>query len=238
MACLADEMGIAILNPELRSVIEHHRLARQAPLPEPMQAAPSQSVSENEAAWIAPVSALVQESIAVEEAVPAPGHERNDVVLDRSESAVSTVLDASKTVAATAVGGLEDVSKVAEFLTPNVSNPEPELALVPVPPAVVSPPLALPPHERLRAMVLAIDPNAKFVTPLDDGHGTTYFGKVVLSLGDTEPGVAQFSSKLGAYLLHPTLHVPPHAPDDVIEVQYKNGDVTARQSRGQGKGGR
>lgn len=103
---------------------------------------------------------------------------------------------------------------------------------------LVTPALLNTPLERLRARVQAINPDAKFVTPLDTGSGVIYFGKVVASLGEAEPGFAQFSTKLDAFILHPTLSAPAHGPDDVIEARYKNGQGTANISRGQGKGGR
>lgn len=103
---------------------------------------------------------------------------------------------------------------------------------VPAPPALLQTPL-----ERLRARVQAINPDAKFVTPLDTGSSVGYFGKVVASLGEGEPGFAQFNTKLDAFILHPTLIAPAHGPDDVIEVWYKNGQGVANNSRGQGKGG-
>lgn len=94
------------------------------------------------------------------------------------------------------------------------------------------------PCERLRAMVLEMEPNAQFVTALDDGGGVTYFGKVVARLGEEEPGIVQFSAKLNAFILHPGLSASGYGADDVIEVKYQNGEVTAKNSRGQGKGGR
>lgn len=134
-----------------------------------------------------------------------------------------------------------EAPEVADILTPalssSASNATPALQ------AAVSQTTAIPEqsntrHERLREMVLAIDANAQFVTPSADDSEKTYFGKVVLTLGETTLGIAQFSTRLGAYVLHTTLSAPPHEADDVIEVQYKNGQATAKNSRTQGKGGR
>ena len=38
--------------------------------------------------------------------------------------------------------------------------------------------------------------------------------------------------------MYPRLSMGGHEVDDVIEVQYRSGGVTAKSSRGQGKGGR
>lgn len=162
------------------------------------------------------------------------------VAASRSDQAVAAVVPTSKPEEPTPTINLGGVSEAADLLAPASSNAAPALqALLPLTPTTseheAAP--AKTPHERLRAMVLAIDPNAKFVTPSSDDREKTYFGKVVASLGETEPGVAQFSTRLDAYLLHPSLSAPPHEPDDVIEVQYKDGQVTAKNSRSQGKGG-
>ena len=251
MARLADDMGMSILNPELRAVIEIHRLARQIPHPVLIPAASSQPVSEVLPELITPVSARFQVPLPAKEAAPAPvqplhvtehepesvsspmradplrRHPRGDEVISRSEPAAQAVTESvANNAGATAL------------LPPDASSASLERAVL-VPSTVVA--TAEPvqtPHERLRAMVLAINPHAKFVTPLDEGRGVTYFGKVVASLGETEPGIAQFSTKLNAFILHPRLSMGGHEVDDVIEVQYRGGDVTAKSSGGQGKGGR
>ena len=86
-------------------------------------------------------------------------------------------------------------------------------------------------------MVLAIDANAQFVKPAVDDSEKTYFGKVVLTLGEAAPDFAQFSTRLSAYVLHTTVQAPPHEAGDVIEVQYKRGQVAAKNTVVQGKGG-
>lgn len=252
MARLADDMGILILNPELRAVIENHRLARQIPHPVLIPAMSSQPVSEVLPELIPPVSALFQVPLTAKEPAPAPvqplhvtehepelmsspmradpsrPHPRGDEVISRSEPAAQAFTES-----------VANYAGATALLPPDASSASLERAVL-VPSAVVA--TAEPvqtPHERLRAMVLAINPHAKFVTPLDEGRGvTTYFGKVVASLGETEPGIAQFSTKLNAFILHPRLSRGGHEVDDVIEVQYRGGDVTAKSSRGQGKGGR
>lgn len=250
MARLADDMGITILNPELSVVIENHRLARQTPNPVLVATAPSQSVSEVlPGKLITPVPALLQVPMPAKKMDPAPtqplsdtGHgsdsmssamradpsrrpQRGDEVIRLSEPAMQAVAEILADAGAAALPTVEasSVSSEQTVLVPTAAAPA-----QPVPT----------PLERLRAMVLAINPQAKFVTPLDEGRGITYTGKVVASLGQTEPGIAQFSTRLNAFILHPGLSLAGHVANEVIEVQYKSGVVTAKSSRGQGKGGR
>lgn len=247
MARLADDMGISILNPELRLVMENHRFDRQAPRQVLVGVAPDQLVAEAQPELIAPLPAVLQASQVPQRTPaltdPSRRRQRDDemVAASRSDQAVAAVVPTSKPEEPTPTMNLGGVSEAADLLAPASSNAAPALqALLPLTPTTSereSAP-AETPHERLRAMVLAIDPNAKFVTASSDDREKTYFGKVVASLGETEPGVAQFSTRLDAYLLHPSLSAPAHEPDDVIEVQYKNGQATAKNSRGQGKGGR
>lgn len=86
-------------------------------------------------------------------------------------------------------------------------------------------------------MVLAMDANAQFVTPSAEGSENIYFGKIAATLGEAEPGFAQLSTQLGAYILHTTVHAPSHESGDVIEVQYKGGQVAAKNTVVQGRGG-
>ena len=92
-------------------------------------------------------------------------------------------------------------------------------------------------HERLREMVLAMDANAQFVTPSAQGSENIYFGKIAATLGEAEPGFAQLSTRLGAYILHTTVHAPSHEAGDAIEVQYKGGQAAAKNTVVQGRGG-
>ena len=85
---------------------------------------------------------------------------------------------------------------------------------------------------------MEINPDAKFFTPLDDGSEHTHYGKIVAALEDGEPGVLQFSTKRDAFILHPSLNMGDHKTGELIEVEYKNGDVSAKSSRSKDKGGR
>ena len=78
-------------------------------------------------------------------------------------------------------------------------------------------------HERLQAMVLAIDPRAKFETPVADDHGL-YIGPVAASLNprdDAAQGFAQHVGR-GVYVLHP-INAPDNHDNATVEVQYRNG---------------
>ena len=251
MARLADDMGISILNPELQLVIENHRLARQTPKPVLVAAAPGQPVSEVLSdELIAPVPALFQVPLPAKELAPAPAHPLPDTGHEPDSVSSAMRADPSRRPArgGEVISGSEPAMQgAAEILANNAgeaaiptveaSGVSPERAVIVPTPAATAQPVPTP-LERLRAMVLAINPNAKFVTPLNEGRGVTYFGKVVASLGETEPGIAQFSTKLDAFILHPDLSMAGHEVGDVIEVQYKSADVTIKSSRGQGKGGR
>lgn len=162
----------------------------------------------------------------------------------RTVVSIQTPLVPAKGVQSTVELELAAAAKPPEHPSTVVSEPELTDADRALTPELQSDALQVPatllqtPLERLRARVQAINPDAKFVTPLDTGSGVSYFGKVVASLGEAEPGFAQFSTKLDAFILHPTLTAPAHGPDDVIEARYKGGQWTVNIGRGQGKGGR
>lgn len=257
MARLADDMGISILNPELQVVIEQHRLARQAPSPALRDAAPRQAVAEAsrrpgqlKAPAASPAPANAADPVR---SVPRSGQE---AVLDGRISAIRALSPQRRQRSEEGLRRAEPIASEARLIPTPVVQSGAERANVaeeqlsrdailvdaarqdPVLPAMAGPERLPTPHERLRAMVLAIEPNAQFVTALDDGGGVTYFGKVVARLGEAEPGIAQFNARLNAFILHPDLSAPGYGADDVIEVKYQNGEVTAQNSRGQGKGGR
>ena len=153
MARLADDMGIVVLNPELRAVVEQHREERSQQVPSSLE-------------------------------TPMPP------------------------VAQAAEAGREDES------TQSVFGPEPRL--------VESPSTeAKSPHERLRAMVLAIDPGAKFVVPnstQDSGH---YFGLVAAELEAPEAGFAQHVGR-SVYAIHDAAP-PEREANELVVVNYKDG---------------
>lgn len=78
-------------------------------------------------------------------------------------------------------------------------------------------------HERLQAMVLAIDPRAKFETPVADGHGL-YIGPVAACLSPFDDAAQGFAQHVGCgvYVLHP-ISAPDNHDNAVMEVQYRNG---------------
>lgn len=75
-------------------------------------------------------------------------------------------------------------------------------------------------QDQLRAEVLSIDPQAKFVIPDPANSDQLYAGPVAATL-TTTPGFAQQTSR-STYVLHAS-EAPECAEDSVIEVQYANG---------------
>ena len=128
----------------------------------------------------------------------------------------------------------EEADLLTTASSSSIATPAQEAALLPTP---ATPEQLNTRHERLREMVLAIDANAQFVAPSGEGSENIYFGKIAATLGEAEPGFAQLSTRLGAYILHTTMHAPPHEAGDVIEVQYKGGQAAAKNTVVQGKGG-
>lgn len=78
--------------------------------------------------------------------------------------------------------------------------------------------------ERLRAMVLSIDPRAEFVVP-EPSSSQRYTGPVAATLTDAAPGFAQHTAR-STYVLHAN-NPPEHDADAVIEVQYTRGRAVA-----------
>lgn len=87
-------------------------------------------------------------------------------------------------------------------------------------------------QERLRSMVLAIDPGAKFVIPDISNSYKIYSGPVAAV--DSDHGYAQRLER-GAYALHQT-KAPEHHNNASIKVQYHNGlAATSIQTATKGK---
>lgn len=240
MARLADDMGISILNPELQLVIEQHRLACQAPSAAPRDAEPQQAVvaeASRQSGQLETPAAPLEPAKVADPIRPEPSPRRRQRSEEGLLQAEPTASEVRLTSTSVVHRGGDRVNVAEERLSPDAIPVEP-VRQDQVLPAMAGLERLPTPHERLRAMVLAMEPNAQFVTALDDGGGVTYFGKVVARLGEEEPGIAQFSAKLNAFILHPGLSASGYGADDVIEVKYQNGEVTAKNSRGQGKGGR
>lgn len=90
-------------------------------------------------------------------------------------------------------------------------------------------------EELLRAMVLGIDPRAKFeiADPADDNR--RYVGPVVSALEEAQPMFAQHTGR-GTYVIHRQA-APAGHDDRVIEVRYRAGQATVsipQQDKGQG----
>lgn len=91
---------------------------------------------------------------------------------------------------------------------------------------------ALTANERLRAMVLAIDPGAKFVTPDPTKTSEQFLGPVAAQLDGSEACFAQHVGR-SVYALH-TLAVPEHEAEQRLSVRYQQGvaRITVEQAKG------
>lgn len=161
MARLADDMGIAILNPEMRVVIERHRADR------------IQETANEAAAAIAAGTARVSTSNKPAQREPLP----------QTQAPITSA--------------------------PGEAPPE-----LPIP------------QERLRAIVLSIDPHAQFVLP-DPSSIEHHAGPLAATIGDTEtaPGYAQHTGR-NQYTLHAGT-APQHDAGAIFEVRYANGFAVA-----------
>ena len=250
MARLADDMGISILNPELQTALAHHRIARQAlraalvpaaPLAAPL-AAPDALVGHK--AHAQPAAGL--DAAAAQASSPAltsasqqlQGEDEPQAVRRFGQAMSKGVPVSQPVIVATDAAGA--VSKAPELLVPAPSSSSSKAAAAQQA-ALSSSAVVLDEfkarQERLREMVLAMDANARFVTPSAQDSEATYFGRIAACLGEAAPGFAQFSTRLGAYVLHPGLHAPAHEAGEVIEVQYRRGQGRAAGARAQGRGG-
>ncbi len=94
-------------------------------------------------------------------------------------------------------------------------------------------------HERLRAMVLAIDPRAEFIIPDSSTSHATYSGPVAAVFTSEEPAQG-FAQHLGRslYALHST-DAPAHHGHANITVQYRDGvAIVTVHAIGKGKDGK
>lgn len=81
------------------------------------------------------------------------------------------------------------------------------------------------PQDRLRAMVLAIDPHATFEVADPENNVKQYSGSVAASLNDqATPGFAQRTGR-GVYTLHAT-NAPAEHNDASLDIKYRNGQAT------------
>lgn len=179
MACLADGMGMTILNPELQSVIKNHRIActlqiNQVPLPIP-----------------------------------------DATMSDKQEKAQANHSEQKDPLPQVPIQSEKEEIQFQELASQTT-------------------------YERLQAMVLAIDPRAKFETAVADDHGL-YFGPVAASFSprdDAAQGFAQHVGR-GVYVLHP-ISAPDSYGNAVIEVQYRNGraivSIPEHQKKEKGRG--
>ncbi len=176
MARLADDMGIAILNPELQSVIANHRNNRVLKITEVQRTMPAQNIST------------------------------------LSKEADSPFNDSVKQE-----GLLQEITQAKTEKFP------------------IDEPSLLTSQERLRVMVLAIDPHAEFIIPdISDSH-KIHVGPVAVALttDDNGHGFAQHVAR-SVYALH--LAAPPEQHNNAnVEIQYRDGLAVATVT-GVGKG--
>lgn len=161
MACLADDMGITILNPDMRQAIANHRNERL------MKSAEAQNA----------LSASTEITPSEEAVVPSDSPVQQEDLLQKTEQTGQFDLSAN--------------------------------------------------HERLRVLVLAIDPRAEFVIPDISLNHTIYSGPVAATFTsrDSAQGFAQHLGR-GVYVLHPA-NAPAHHNNASIEIQYCDGLAVA-----------
>lgn len=178
MARLADDMGMTILNPELKTIIATHRTARTLKIAQAITISPSDK--------LAPVSDTPRSDPDFLEK-----RDTGDLKVP-SKSNIPTQQD----TATSAVKTLQD---------------------------------------RLRDIVLSIDPLAKFVIPDTTDSKKLYVGLIAAQLGDSESGFAQHIGR-SVYALH-DLDVPKHQNNVVIELQYLSKSVKIKiQDNGKERG--
>ncbi|MEM8519033.1 relaxase/mobilization nuclease domain-containing protein [Janthinobacterium sp. CAN_S7] len=78
--------------------------------------------------------------------------------------------------------------------------------------------------DQLRAMVLSIDPQAKFIIPDPSNSAQLYAGPIAATLASA-PGFAQQASR-STYILHAS-EAPECDIEAVVEIQYANGQLIA-----------
>jgi hypothetical protein len=114
-------------------------------------------------------------------------------------------------------------------------------------PGDVAPPLAVPEpspveanilasdEDRLHALVLAIDPRARFEQADTDDRTRLYVGPIAAMLDDGQPMFAQHVGR-GSYVLHRQL-APVAAVGDIVEVRYTGDQTVPAEIRGIGRSG-
>ena len=185
MARLADDLGLVLLNPELKPVIVAHRDARKAAAG---AIAARQFGHQHEQLQPTPVAqARVNQDLAASASM-----EQGGAVLD---------------------------------VVPLAAVPEP----IPVEQMA-----SASGEDRLRAMVLAIDPRAKFEHAETHDRTRLYIGPIAAVVNDGEPTFAQHVGR-GNYVIHRQL-APSGAEGHVIEARYAEGGLltsTRPASRGE-----
>lgn len=196
MARLADDMGLKVLNPELRPIIQAHQEAKKQAAGERAKEA-AQQVQQ---AGLQPFA---------DTQVPPASPKTTEAAQTASDRAGHGQAPAD------AVAGVAD---------------DPVADLRPTEPV-----LPAGGEERLRAMVLGIDPRATFqiADPADERR--LYVGPVAAALEEGPPMFAQHVGR-STYVVHRQT-APAEHNDQVIEVRYRAGRMAvniSRQDKGQG----
>ena len=211
MARIADDMGMTVLNPELQDAITAHRNARVLELSEAVIISPTHIKPE------LPVVTNVPET----DQMLSPALESGHAQLNQPEPTHQA-----------------DPTEPASIPVPApLKQPESE----PTVPVDTLPMPATPPttRERLRELVLSIDPRATFADPVTQAH--TYIGRVAAELEKTESetnveGFAQHIGQ-GVYVIH-AINAPTEHDGNPIEVRYRQGNISMQiKDHGKGRAG-
>lgn len=196
MARLANDMGLVVLNPELKPIIQAHRDAKKQVAAEVAKEAAQESFKTRAAEHSAQAQAQARERAG-----------------EASEAAPE---------AAGGVGEGDGVSDALVALTGDLRPLE-----EPTPPAAG--------EERLRALVLAIDPRATFQMADPTDEQRLYVGPVASSLDEARPMYAQHLGR-SHYVIHRQA-APAERDLQVIEVQYRAGQaIVSPQKADKGRG--
>jgi len=219
MARLADDMGITVLNPELADVIEQHRKDRMLEITEGITIDPADiqlEITPAKAPKAAQQAPQTQDPSSSPKTTPKPAQEASRDANEITEKRTKAPEPLSREIART----------LAEMEEQQLARQTP-----PVPP----PPPAKTPNERLREIVLAIDPRATFVEATQENSRSAYTGPIAAVLENNEPGFAQHTGR-SVYALHPVA-APKNYGDVVIEVRYKDSKpLITIPNIGKGKG--
>lgn len=248
MARLACDMKIAILNPELQSVMAEHRTARDA-----------KSTASRPPAPVAPVAAVTQTPTLVSTPVslptvvappavdPAQATRPDTPIRKKTQDAQTPLRRPVESSPAPATHRVPQETARGNAVqtdaqAPSRSEPtQTDLTLIDQESVRTEPVAttqetasAMTRQDRLRALVLVIDPSATFVIPDPFNSPQPFIGKITAKLGDEECLFAQHRGR-SVYVLH-DIEPPNNHNDSSIEVLYRQGQARIKIDLGQGQG--